>query len=300
MAATECIVQRTAGYTVLNNYLLRDKSIGIKAKGLLTVMLSLPEDWDYTIAGLCVILGEGKQIIRSAVQELEKAGYITRQQLTGEGGKFGKNQYIIREVPVSVQEPLSENRTTDENGEPLSGFTPAEKPSSRNCTQIIKDQSITDESNTPSDAAAQGASNQGRRKKQDKPKDELDAGQMRNLLIAKTDELGNQFQLDPSQKNGLFLIAKAWYSPRTLKGKNATPPLHTEGSVTKLYGDIRRLAERLGFPTAVEIFQDALNSGHTKINDPRARIGWAPSRGRGMETPVPAPDYDGGGVYKCL
>ena len=108
---------------------------------------------------------------------------------------------------------------------------------------------------------------------------------MRNLLIAKTDELGNQFHLDPNQKNGLFLIAKAWYSPRTLKGKNATPPLHTEGSVTKLYGDIRRLAERLGFPTAVEIFQDALNSGHTKINDPRARIGWAPPKGRGMEPP---------------
>ena len=135
MNQKECIVQRQTGYTVLNNYLLRDKSIGIKAKGLLTVMLSLPEDWEYTIAGLCVILGEGKQVIRSAVQELEKAGYITRQQLTGEGGKFGKNQYIIREFPVSVQEPLSENRTTDESGEPLSGFTPTEKPSSRNCTQ---------------------------------------------------------------------------------------------------------------------------------------------------------------------
>ena len=62
MNQKECIVQRQTGYTVLNNYLLRDKSISIKAKGLITVMLSLPEDWDYTIAGLCVILGEGKQI----------------------------------------------------------------------------------------------------------------------------------------------------------------------------------------------------------------------------------------------
>lgn len=277
MAATECIVQRTAGYTVMSNHHLRDKRLSLKAKGLLSVILSLPEDWDYTIAGLAAITDTGKDAISAALKELEKAGYINRSRIRTEGGQLGGTQYIIREIPADVSQPMA--------GFPAQANPTLEKPTLENPTEIIKDQSITDESNTPSDAAAQPKAHQGRRKNQDKPKDELDAGQMRNLLIAKTDELGNQFQLDPSQKNGLFLIAKAWYSPRTLKGKNATPPLHTEGSVTKLYGDIRRLTERLGFPTAVEIFQDALNSGHTKINDPRARIGWAPPKGRGAAAP---------------
>ncbi|NBJ75148.1 helix-turn-helix domain-containing protein, partial [Neglecta sp. X4] len=85
-------VERTQGYTVMSNYHLRDKSLSLKAKGLLSQMLSLPEDWDYTLSGLAVINRESKDAIRSAVNELEKAGYIKRRQTTDAGGKFSANE----------------------------------------------------------------------------------------------------------------------------------------------------------------------------------------------------------------
>lgn len=69
-------VERTHNYTVMSNYHLRDKSLSLKAKGLLSQMLSLPEDWNYTLAGLARINAEGKDAIRAAVVELEKAGYV--------------------------------------------------------------------------------------------------------------------------------------------------------------------------------------------------------------------------------
>ena len=73
-------VERTSDYTVMSNYHLRDKRLSLKAKGLLSQMLSLPEDWDYTLAGLCYINRESKDAIRTAIRELEQAGYIRRRQ----------------------------------------------------------------------------------------------------------------------------------------------------------------------------------------------------------------------------
>ena len=93
-------VERNKGYTVMSNYHLRDKSLSLKAKGLLSQILSLPEDWDYTLSGLCYINRESKDAIRSAVNELERAGYIERHQTTDEGGKFSSNEYIIHEQPI--------------------------------------------------------------------------------------------------------------------------------------------------------------------------------------------------------
>ena len=123
-------VERNKGYTVMSNYHLRDKSLSLKAKGLLSQILSLPEDWDYTLSGLCYINRESKDAIRSAVNELERAGYIERHQTTDEGGKFSSNEYIIHEQPISLppslDKPSSENPTT-------------EKPPSGNPTQLNKD-----------------------------------------------------------------------------------------------------------------------------------------------------------------
>jgi hypothetical protein len=99
-------VERNKGYTVMSNYHLRDKSLSLKAKGLLSQILSLPEDWDYTLSGLCYINRESKDAIRSAVNELERAGYIERHQTTDEGGKFSSNEYIIHEQPVSLPPSL--------------------------------------------------------------------------------------------------------------------------------------------------------------------------------------------------
>ena len=82
----------------MSNYHLRDKELSLKAKGLLSQMLSLPDDWDYTLAGLSHINRESKDAIRSAVNELEAAGYIRRHQKTDASGKFSGNEYVIHAV----------------------------------------------------------------------------------------------------------------------------------------------------------------------------------------------------------
>lgn len=100
-------VERTRDYTVMSNYHLRDKRLTLKAKGLLSQMLSLPEDWDYTLSGLSHINRESKDAIRSAVNELEQAGYIHRRQTTDASGKFSTNEYMSAErrdyeTPISL------------------------------------------------------------------------------------------------------------------------------------------------------------------------------------------------------
>ena len=104
-------VEKTKDFTIMSNYHLRDKNLSLKAKGLLSQMLSLPGEWDYTLAGLAHINKESKDAIRTTILELEKAGYITRHQTTTEGGRFGSNEYVIRERPLP-HEPLTENPTT--------------------------------------------------------------------------------------------------------------------------------------------------------------------------------------------
>ena len=129
-------VERNKGYTVMSNYHLRDKSLSLKAKGLLLQILSLPEDWDYTLSGLCYINWESKDAIRSVVNELERAGYIERHQTTDKGGKFSSNEYIIHEQPISLPPSLDK---------PLSG-----NPTQLNKDRVTKDQAITDPSSTHS------------------------------------------------------------------------------------------------------------------------------------------------------
>ena len=75
-------VERTSDYTVMSNYHLRGQTPQLEGQGLLSQMLSLPEDWDYTLAGLCYINRESKDAIRTAIHELERAGYIHRRQTT--------------------------------------------------------------------------------------------------------------------------------------------------------------------------------------------------------------------------
>ncbi len=149
-------VERTSNYTVMSNYHLRDKTISFKAKGLLSLMLSLPEDWDYTLAGLARISLEGKDAIRAAVVELEKAGYVHRRQTTDKAGKFGTNEYIIREYPVSHEpppegpssaQPLPENPTT-ENPSTVSTLTGLTTQISKD--SVKKEEEITDSVNTES------------------------------------------------------------------------------------------------------------------------------------------------------
>lgn len=132
-------VERTRDYTVMSNYHLRDKQLSLKAKGLLSQMLSLPDDWDYTLTGLACINKESKDAIRSAINELENGGYIKRYQKVDKSGKFGGNEYVIFEKPVdnnmiepSLEKPSSENPTSDY---PLAG-----NPTQRNTEESKKDE----------------------------------------------------------------------------------------------------------------------------------------------------------------
>ena len=136
-------VERTSDYTVMSNYHLRDKRLSLKAKGLLSQMLSLPEDWDYTLAGLCYINRESKDAIRTAIHELERAGYIRRRQTTDSGGKFAGNVYTIYERPQGPPsgDPSSEKPSS---GNPTTGKPMPEKPTQQNIEKQNTDQSNTD------------------------------------------------------------------------------------------------------------------------------------------------------------
>ena len=103
-------VEKNKGYTVMSNHHLRNKELTLKAKGLLSQMLSLPENWDYTLAGLSHINKESIDAIRTAVLELEKAGYIERSQGRDEKGKMTAITYTIYEQSIS---PVLENPTSD-------------------------------------------------------------------------------------------------------------------------------------------------------------------------------------------
>ena len=136
-------VERNKGYTVMSNYHLRDKELTLKAKGLLSQMLSLPEDWDYTLAGLSQINRESIDAIRTAVWELEKAGYITRRQGRDEKGKMTAIEYTIYEQP---QPPLSDNPALENPtaGKPILENPTTDKPTTENPTQLNKDIQRTD------------------------------------------------------------------------------------------------------------------------------------------------------------
>ena len=137
-------VERNKGYTVMSNHHLRNRELTLKAKGLLSQMLSLPEDWDYTLAGLSHINRESIDAIRTAVWELEKAGYITRRQGRDDKGKMTAIEYTIYEQPQPPPEldcPILENPTT---GKPILENPTADNPTTENPTQLNKDISRTD------------------------------------------------------------------------------------------------------------------------------------------------------------
>ena len=94
-------IERTRDYTVMSNHHLRNGKLSLKAKGLLSMMLSLPEDWNYTTRGLAAICKEGVDAIGGALRELETAGYIVRHQLRDRQGRISDTEYVIYDqVPI--------------------------------------------------------------------------------------------------------------------------------------------------------------------------------------------------------
>ena len=141
-------VEKSKGYTVMSNHHLRNRELSLKAKGLLSQMLSLPEDWDYTLAGLSLINRESVDAIRTAVWELEKAGYITRRQGRDEKGKMTAIEYTIYEQPQppgsdtpELDCPILENPTP---GKPILENPTPDNPMLENPMQLNKDIQKTD------------------------------------------------------------------------------------------------------------------------------------------------------------
>lgn len=101
-------VERTRDYTVMSNCHLKDTSLSLKAKGLLSMMLSLPNEWNYNTRGLAAICKEGVDAIGSAIRELEGRGYIVRRQLRGTDGRITDTEYTIYEQPQQPDPPAPE------------------------------------------------------------------------------------------------------------------------------------------------------------------------------------------------
>lgn len=103
-------VNKNKNYTVISNYHLRDLNLSLRAKGLLSLMYSLPDDWDYSIKGLAAICKEGEKAIRTVLTELEDAGYLTRTRVQNDKGHFSDVIYDIFEEPNQNAAESEENQ----------------------------------------------------------------------------------------------------------------------------------------------------------------------------------------------
>ncbi len=133
-------IDKTRDYTVMSNHHLRNTELSLKAKGLLSLMLSLPDNWDYTTKGLARICKDGVDSICAAVRELEEHGYVIRERVRGANGQLGSIEYTILEQPA---EPSPE-RENPVQVKPILENPVLEKPEQENPAQSNKDKSNTD------------------------------------------------------------------------------------------------------------------------------------------------------------
>ena len=129
-------VEKNKGYTVMSNHHLRNHTLSLKAKGLLSQMLSLPEDWDYTLKGLAQINRESIDAIREAVRELEQAGYITRSRERDARGCLRGTIYTIYEQPQTQPEPEKPAQAVPALVQPTLEKPMLDSPALENPTQL--------------------------------------------------------------------------------------------------------------------------------------------------------------------
>ena len=144
-------IERTRDYTVMSNHHLRNEKLSLKAKGLLSMMLSLPENWNYTTRGLAAICKEGVDAIGGALRELETAGYIVRHQLRDRQGRISDTEYVIYEQP-QPKKPDTPSPDTDapDTENPYMEKPDTEKPAELNIEKSNTQKSITHGSSTDS------------------------------------------------------------------------------------------------------------------------------------------------------
>ena len=232
-------VERTRDYTVMSNYHLKDTSLSLKAKGLLSMFLSFPEDWNYSTRGLAAICKEGVDAIGSTIKELEKAGYIIRRQLRGANGRITDTEYIIYEKPQPPEPPAPDADEPDmpppdtasphtENPDvagPDMAAPHTENPAQLNINQFKTQKSNTQRSNThsfppsapPAPPAASTAPVEGMKEVFEKRADIRD--QIEYDLIA---DRSNQTQLDEFVE--IMLEVTLSRSPTMKIGRDAEYP----------------------------------------------------------------------------
>ena len=141
-------IEKTRDYTVMSNYHLRDRSLSLKAKGLLSLMLSLPEDWDYTMKGLARICKDGIDSISGGIRELESHGYLVRARVRNENRQLGSIEYTILErpkEPAQTPAPIREKpiRENPIQVKPMLDAPIQENPAQLNTKEQNKELSIT-------------------------------------------------------------------------------------------------------------------------------------------------------------
>ena len=135
-------VEKNRNFTTMSNVHLRDTNLSLKAKGLLSICLSLPDSWDYSVNGLTAICKEGRDAVLTTLQELERLGYVFREQTRTPDGRMGKSAYVIYESPEENPRlglPQTEKPTTDN--------PTTEKPQTGNSGQSNTNQRNTDRNN---------------------------------------------------------------------------------------------------------------------------------------------------------
>ena len=156
-------IERTRDYTVMSNHHLRDKALSLKSKGLLSMMLSLPEDWNYTTRGLAKICKEGVDAIGGALRELESAGYIVRHQMRDRQGRISDTEYVIYEQPQpKVPDTPQPDTASPDTENPYLADPDTEKPAELNIEKSKTQGSSTDSIPFRGFAAARPPERKGR------------------------------------------------------------------------------------------------------------------------------------------
>ena len=125
-------IEKTRNYTIMSNHHLQNRKLSLKAKGLMSLLLSLPDDWVHTLSGLAQISTEGVDAIRMAIRELEQEGYIDRKRIRNANGQLGRMEYVVYEYP----------QTATVSGEPDTDSPALEEPMLENPIQVYSAQDI--------------------------------------------------------------------------------------------------------------------------------------------------------------
>ena len=131
-------VSKNRDFTVIANSVFKDRRLSAKAKGILVEMLSLPENWDYTLKGLTTLFSDGIDSIRQGIKELEENGCIVRERKRDARGRLGGMEYVIYETPEKAVENSAPEQSSPVNAEPTEDF-PVQDESAEDKAMLYKE-----------------------------------------------------------------------------------------------------------------------------------------------------------------